>query len=304
MGIKDAQLKVGLFSLAALFLLFFIIIWGKGFNYAKDKYKINIVFESSGGLLIGEPVAIRGVVIGRVNRISLGDNNVVVEVSINNSVKLYSDAKAHIENQEIMGGKKIELFAGSGSGVLTENATIYGENFGGLLEMAPYIISLAENMGSTLSKLDTTLIYFNQVLNSPERFDKLDKIIDNLSVSTNSLSSFLEKNEEDMSKILRNISSSTRDISEIFDGSGEQIKQSINRFVNFSKTLDSLSNSLSLVMNNIEDGKGTIGKLISDDEIYMLLRNTATELDSVSRSVKKNLSEFLKRTDIQLIKIF
>ena len=304
MGKKDAQLKVGLFSLTAICLLFFIVIWGKGFNYAKDKYKINIVFESAGGLIIGEPVAIRGVVIGRVNKIELGDDNVVVEVSINNSVKLYSDAKAHIENQEIMGGKKIELNAGSKSPRLAEYSTIYGENYGGLLEMAPYIISLAENVSSTLSKLDTTIIYINQVLNSPERFGKLDKIIDNLSVSTNSLSSFLEKNEEDMSNILRNINKSTENISEIFDGSGEQIKQSINKFINFSNTLDSLSSSLNLVMNNIEEGKGTIGKLISDDEIYMLLRNTATELDSVSRSVKKNLSEFLKGTDIQLIKLF
>ena len=304
MGKKDVQLKVGLFSLTAICLLFFIVIWGKGFNYSKDKYKINIVFESAGGLIIGEPVAIRGVVIGRVNKIELGDDNVVVEVSINNSVKLYSDAKAHIENQEIMGGKKIELNAGSKSPRLAEYSTIYGENYGGLLEMAPYIISLAENVSSTLSKLDTTIIYINQVLNSPERFGKLDKIIDNLSVSTNSLSSFLEKNEEDMSNILRNINKSTENISEIFDGSGEQIKQSINKFINFSNTLDSLSSSLNLVMNNIEEGKGTIGKLISDDEIYMLLRNTATELDSVSRSVKKNLSEFLKGTDIQLIKLF
>lgn len=304
MGKKSAQLKVGIFSLIGIFLFFFIIIWGKGLSFSRNTYGLFITFPSAAGLLDGDPVTIRGVHRGRVEKIFLQENDVLVRIAIDNNVKIYSNATAFIENLELMGGKKIELHPGNGNVLLKENDLIVGENLGGIIEMAPVIMKLADNIGGIVSKLDTTIAAVNKVLTNSERFDKLDRIIGNIEGSTKTLDEFLSSNSDNLSKIIGNFKKSSESLNEIFDGKREEIGNSIDRLVSFSYTLDSLSVSMANVVRKIETGEGTAGKLINDDDVYLKLKNTAVELDSAVHTVKKNLMEFLKRTNIQLIKIF
>lgn len=301
---KSAQLKVGIFSLIGIFLFFFLIIWGKGLSFSRNTYSLFISFPSAAGLLDGDPVTIRGVHKGRVEKIFLQENDVLVRIAINNSVKVYSDATAFIENLELMGGKKIELNPGNGNTLLKENDMIIGENLGGIIEMAPVIMKLGDNIRGIVSKLDTTISAVNKALKNTERFDKLDRIIDNLEGSTKSLNDFMKDNKNNLSKIISNVNESSESLNEIFTEKREKIAGSVDRLVDFSYTLDSLTLSISRVVQKIEKGEGTLGKLIYDDDIYLKLKNTAVELDSVANTVKKNLTEFLKRTNIQLIKIF
>jgi len=301
---KYAQLKVGIFALVSVILIFFILLWGKDFKYMKSKYKTYMMFNSSSGLDTGDAVAVRGVIKGRVDDISLKNNKVIVTVSIENDVVLYEDCRAYIMNMEIMGGRKIEIDPGISGKIISAKDTIRGEATASLLEITPYIIKIADNINSTVSKLDTTLFYINQIINEPQRVKKLDEILDNLQSSSISINQFLKDNKNNFETTLNNISRTSKSLSNLLDNNQKKIRYSIDKFVRLANNMDTLSTSLNTLISDIEKGKGTLGKLMSDDEIYLSLKNAVTDLDSVSKSIKKNFARFLKNTNFQLIKVF
>ena len=52
-------------------------------------------------------------------------------------------------------------------------------------------------------------------------------------------------------------------------------------------------NSLNAMLKNIEDGKGTVGKLMNDDQMYTNLTNASKELEELLREMKLNPKRFV-----------
>jgi phospholipid/cholesterol/gamma-HCH transport system substrate-binding protein len=52
-------------------------------------------------------------------------------------------------------------------------------------------------------------------------------------------------------------------------------------------------NSLNAMLENIEEGKGTFGKMINDDEMYNSLTNASKELEELLREMKLNPKRFV-----------
>ena len=75
MGTKPNYFKIGIFVIVAVILILAAVaIWGSGL-FAEEKVYFETYFdESISGLSVGAPVEIRGVQIGRVERITFARN--------------------------------------------------------------------------------------------------------------------------------------------------------------------------------------------------------------------------------------
>ena len=91
-----------------------------------NSYSISARFTSVSGLRAGNPVNMLGLDIGRVERLYMdqADQKAVVEMRINNGVKIYDDAIASIKTEGLIGDKYVSIDPGGAGTVLEPGGVI------------------------------------------------------------------------------------------------------------------------------------------------------------------------------------
>lgn len=108
--------------------LFFIFISYKSGNIStvSDGYKLTSKFRDAGGISIGSDVRVGGIKIGTVFGQRLDPNTymAIVEININESVKLPKDSIAAIVGDGLLGGKYISIQPGGDSAMFSSGDEI------------------------------------------------------------------------------------------------------------------------------------------------------------------------------------
>src|SRR5687768_12096070 len=108
--------KVGMFVTIGLILLVGAVYYiGKQKNLFGDTIRVKAVFETVGGLKVGNNVRLAGITIGTVDNIELlSDTSVLVEMLIEKDVQKFikKDAVARVGADGLMGDKTIVITPG------------------------------------------------------------------------------------------------------------------------------------------------------------------------------------------------
>ncbi|RMG19367.1 MAG: MCE family protein [Bacteroidetes bacterium] len=124
----NREVKVGLTVMAALLLLYLALAWVNRVHlFAPEEQSYELHFSHIAGLLEGDPVYYRGYHVGRVQRIEPQQEVVKVFVAVDKRIQLYEGAYAEIQLKELMSGKQVALYAGSGATPLASGAVIPGK---------------------------------------------------------------------------------------------------------------------------------------------------------------------------------
>lgn len=119
------ELIVGVFVLIGVVCLGYLSIkLGKLELIGGDLYEVDAAFNSASGLKAGATIEIAGVEVGRVRSIVLKDDQAIVRLAVQNSVRLYSDTFASIKTRGIIGEKFLSLSPGGGGEPLQAGGTI------------------------------------------------------------------------------------------------------------------------------------------------------------------------------------
>lgn len=252
------EAKVGLAVLLGAGLLVFMTFKVGGFRLREQGYRLNVVFNSTGGLDKKSPVRLAGVDIGRVEDIGLTDSKAKVLLRIRPEVHLKKGTKAAIRSTGLLGDKYTEVIPGKGPELLKDGDTI---------EAAPPVADIENLMG------------------------RFDSIADDIQKVTGSLREALgtEAGEQSLKEIVANIRELSRGISELVDANKEGIGKTVENLEVFSRSLrsqgDQIMTALKEITRKISSGEGTLGKLVNDDLVYTKLSRSLDDLDDSLRSV-------------------
>jgi len=91
-----------------------------------NSYSLVAKFTTVTGLRIGSPVNILGIDVGRVEKITMDQENqkAVVELRIKKDIKIYDDAIASIKTEGLIGDKYLNIDPGGGGDLLKPNGVI------------------------------------------------------------------------------------------------------------------------------------------------------------------------------------
>lgn len=122
----NIELVVGIFMLTGLLAVAYLVINLGGIDLFGNNYtRIYAQFDSVSGLKEGARVEIAGVLVGKVEKISLNkDDMAEVELSIFPEVKLQTDVIASIKTQGIIGDKFIKISPGGDDNYLGDGDRI------------------------------------------------------------------------------------------------------------------------------------------------------------------------------------
>ncbi|HET6459797.1 MAG TPA: outer membrane lipid asymmetry maintenance protein MlaD [Syntrophales bacterium] len=121
------ETTVGIFVIFGLLCIAYMSVkLGHVTLFSENTYPITARFTSVSGLRVGNPVNMMGLDVGRVERLYMdqADQKAVVEMRINNSVKIYDDAIASIKTEGLIGDKYVSIDPGGAGTLLGPGGTI------------------------------------------------------------------------------------------------------------------------------------------------------------------------------------
>lgn len=311
---------VGLFVLAGMALFIFGTMQITQLGEEKG-YELSAVFDNAAGLEINAPVRMVGVTVGRVKDISIYDRKARVTLIIRKGFSVDKGAELSIRSQGILGDKYVEISPGaasesyrSGETVIKTRAVVdldrlleslqtAGQDLSAILASLRKVVATQEGEDSMRDILaNTRALTANISSLIADNRQKVDSILSNLESLTGRLDGIASDNREEIKAAISNIRQVSEDIREslprltakleeaadqvggVVSENRENVKATVERIRRDAELLEETLESVRTVAKRIEEGQGTVGKLINEDTAYENLNDTLT---GINKALKK-----------------
>ena len=132
---RGLEIRVGAVVVLAMALLVVGTMWFQRFQLAEKRYSFYVRFTDVGGLLADDAVFVNGVERGKVERIDLQEEVVVVELAVRQGVEVPVDSRVSLQAVGIMGERQVIIRRGESAQVVAEGDTLDGMLLMGLGEV-------------------------------------------------------------------------------------------------------------------------------------------------------------------------
>lgn len=291
------DLIVGASILIALVILIGGVLWLKESLVSHKMVSYTAVFPNVGTLQLGDPVMINGVTKGRVTRIYLRRSQVATVMDIEKDVVLNDSCSVTAQNIGLMGERGIGIQLKDGGARLKptkKNDTTFLPG--------SFDTGIAEAMGmlgTVLGQVQVLLVNVSSILNGTVGDTSFLRTFHTLVGRLDTLTSVAEKlvknNGPLIDKSMQNLSSATADLKELLDknsGHIDAIMANGESLTSYGLTLmnkvEALTTSLQGMVLEVENGKGTVGMLLKDQQFAGDLKRTVADVDTLATEVKKD----------------
>ena len=290
------ELKTGIIAV----LTIAVFIWGfsfiKGSNLFDSSRHFYAEYDNVQGLSVSAPVTINGLKVGVVDKIYFHPKKVgvlVVNFSLNNDFEFTKNSIAEIYNPDFISGKSIKILPAFDGTNAVSGDTLNGKIEAGILgALNDQIAPLQSKVTSFLTNTDTLLVGFNAIFdqktqgNLREAIASLNTTLSTFKTASKSLNTMLAENGK-VDSILTNATTASHNLVSLTDSLNQsQIKQTVQRL---QGTIEKFNG----ILATIEDGDGTIGKLLKDEGLYDNLEAASKEMEELLYELKVNPKRFV-----------
>ena len=288
---------------AAIFVLTTILLFIFGFNFLKgssllDKQKtVYAVYDEVDGLLVGANVMINGLSIGNVTDLDFLPNStkIVVTLKVKDKINFSSNSSATIYETGVLGGLAIAIEPIFQKGMIVKSGDTLNSNIRpGLTELINRQIEpLQRKLESTLTSVDSIFSGASYVLNKETQNDIKEslKTLTSAVKAINNSSLIIEKTltekNTQINNSIDNIESITSNLS--------NVSKELNDFgiagvlSNLEKSVDGIN----LIVTNLNSDNSSLGKLISNDDVYENLNLSIESLNLLINDIKTNPKKYV-----------
>ena len=284
--------------MTGLVMTIFSFNYLKGINLLEKSRHFVVVYDNVEGLVASNPVTINGFKIGNVQKINLsGDdtNRLEIKLMIDNDIEFSKSSKAELYETGLIGGKAIAIIPNYEDSSIAESGDyLQGIIKPGLTELVNQKLTpLQEKLESAIQNADNVMLNINELLSDDTKTSLQQSVLNfkNISESlyetTNNVNSIILKNSNAIENSLNNIESSSKNINEITQSvSDANVSDLILK-------LNSTVTSFNLALNKINNGNGSISKLLENDAIFNNLEKATSELEALINDIKANPNRYV-----------
>ncbi len=275
------QFLLGIFFLTALSILGFYTLFLTDFTLFKDPIQMEVYFPDAHDLREGDPVMISGLRIGRVRSLEYlpdeeENRRILARLNLNERIELLEGARITIMESTLLGGRKVDIYAGTPGGTPLELAP--DEALYGSVELNP--IAALGSIGDILNENRARITNL---------FSNLDQITSDLRAGQGPIGRLLtdEQMAQDLSASLgslRGLSANVQEVTEeISQGNG--LLGALVMDPELADSARSAISSLGTIAEDLRAGRGLVGRLLTDEA----LSNEVAEAVTAFRNLGQRL---------------
>ncbi len=301
------EIQVGILTVVVIVMFIIGMNYLKGTSFFQTRIYLSAKYKKIEGLMVGGKVLYNGYQMGQVRSIYIDpqSKDIVVTFDIAHLFDIPKNSIAMIHSTDFLGTKGIQLLLGNGepcvSGDTLRDSIEVGMVDKAMTEIEPVKVKLESTLtevnllaksirnvieDSTHYRIQTMLANFQKTTHHlaqvsqklPQIFIKLDTIATN----TTTITSALAQEKENIQKIVRNAML----LSDSLAAGAGDIKQLMQ---SAQKTLSELQT----IVRTINNGEGTIGKLLKGDELHQSIVKTTESLNALLIEFKEHPKRFV-----------
>lgn len=294
------EIKTGIVSVVIIALF----IWGYNFLKGQNIFEGNartfyIEYDNIRGLNKASTVSIHGLQVGKVTDIQFNQDPdkrgmLVVEISVDDDFPFTINSVVKIYSTGIIGGESLAIIP-SYDGELAKS----GDYLKGEIE-SDIFTSVGQSLNPLKTKVerviieaDSLLLALNDVLDDKTRksfkrtIQGFETTVGSMNSTLSSLNKMIDSSRVNIDATLENTKKVSANFVKVSD---TLVNANLGETV---KTLQVTLENVNGLLKGLEDEKGTIGKLMNNDSLYINLTNASKEMEELLREMKLNPKRFV-----------
>ena len=295
---RSKEVKTAVLALGTILLFIFGYSFLKGTNILDKDNTFFVTYDNVEGLAKASPVTINGLLVGKVKDITFLNNQgkLLVSFSVTESDFEFSkNSLVRIYSSGLLGGKSLGLYPEYDP----ENKAVSGDTLVGSVE-DDMLVAVTKALGPLEDKVNNTLVTLDVLLHSitdildPKTRANLQNSIANLNTTmeslndaSSSLNGLLKENKGSLNNTFANLENMTTNFNSLSDSLSKlETGKLFSELQNVVTRFDTITSAL-------ENGEGSMGKLLTDEQLYENLKGASKQLEELLEDVKLNPKRYL-----------
>ena len=284
------EVRVGLLVVVGFVVFTGFMFWLTGRSLVSKSVPVSVVFKNVSGLKEGDPVRVSGVKKGRVGPVRLQRvGHVTVTLQLDPEVRPHKDARATVASADFLGAKYVDYDPGLSDTLLARGEPIQGlteEQFAdvaqGAAKSAQELIANVNkglNPGQLASDIHATLIATQRGMNA------LTQATNGPAVQqTQATLHSLERVMSHLDTLLGAANPAQ---------TGKRLDTLSTNLTQLTSRLADATGSLKGLLDKMDKGEGTLGKMATDTLLYKNLNATLKSLSELLTDLKERPGRYL-----------
>lgn len=305
------ELKVGAALLVTAAIFFVGLRFFQDLPILQNSYTLRATFEEAGGLSEGNPVELRGVTVGTVQSVDLDQDDQVVRVQlrIDEGIRVPEGSHVRVTGFSGVTGVRLTIQPGPADNPpLAAGATLSPPPQGTVLErLSDQAPALASKADSVLTSTSATMGALRSQLQNPE--SDLRGTLRALRRTMEDVEAVTEAEKESMQGLIQNLEAVSGNLRRFTSQRGDslavavdRLNQSLTRLNRSLAHVESTSATLDEMTTKMNEGRGTVGRLLNDPGLYTRLDSAAVRSNRILEDFRRDPGRYLE--DMTLVKVF
>lgn len=291
------EIKTGVVAV----IIIVLFIWG--YNFLKGRKILDpnrtfyAMYDNVQGLVPTSAVLINGLKVGTVSKITFHPAKpgmLVVHMEISNDIEFSKQTVAEIFSPDFISGKSLRLKLVQGGEYAKSGDTLAGVISTDIMGMInEQIAPLQSKVESFVVNSDSVMTNVNKVLDARNK-DNIARSLENLNqtllqirnISTKA-DKMLRENSPRIDSMMINADNAMKGLSRMSDS-----LQKANIGVTVAKMEKSVG-LLNAMLDSINQGKGSLGRLMHDEALYNNMEATTKEMELLLKDMKENPKRYV-----------
>ena len=307
------ELKVGFLTLMAITSLvvvsFKITSDKSGFG---DYVKYKTILKDASGIYENSSIRVAGIVAGKIRNVELSGSQALVTFEVLDEIKLTSDSRLRVKTVGFLGDKYIDIFIGNSSEKrLKPGSLVAAKQGAGFEELGKDASEILKDVKEISKAIKESLYDENQKNLARGMVRNIKTFTENAKDISISLKRIINGNEGRLDAIISDLQKVSSQVAfetdRYADGSFMNNLEGIKPILS---NVDKAVNDLKDIVGDVKAGKGTVGKLLRDEQVIDQVNETLSGVNRLVNRVnnfKTNLSLYTginsdnaSRTDFNL----
>lgn len=285
----------------ALLIISGIALFIFGFNYLKGKniFEPTNIFYTEfdyNSLSTSSPVTVMGNSVGKIEDISYNFDTGKTRVAFTVDDKLQFSKNSVVKMYEtgLMGGNAIAILVSNEGEQAKPGDVLPSEvEYGLITNLSKNFTGVTSDLGSTLKSTDTLMLSINRLVNDNSEvglkrtIEELNYTLKSFKNTSNTVNQTLSNNDKNITAILEKFKVISSDLALLTSDLKE---------ANIGATVENLNatlNNLNAILASVDNGEGTLGKLLKDEGVYNNLEGASSQLEQLLQDMKLNPKRYV-----------
>lgn len=288
------EFKVGLLAIATIIAVIVMSLKITSNQSGFGQYvTYRTIVKDASGIFPKTPIKVAGISAGRITSIELQGNSALITFEILKQIQVTKNSKLRIKAVGFLGDKYIEIFVGDSRELLSKYDFIDSEEAAGLENLIKDTSEVLADVKLIVRSLKESISPTGEVSPIKKILDDVSELVANTKEATATLKRLMIGNEEKLNSLVDNLENFSADLAYQVDKSnGDSAMSDIKEILGNTKKLTS---DMGAIVSDLKLGKGTLGKLLVEDEIADQVKDTLSSVQKIvgkADAIRTELSVF------------